>query len=144
MSKKKKKQKLKSFDNPINNIKEMITYFKDENNKSQKKYKKYKTLSTILKSFETFVIIATTSSSLSLFLTGLRLIVIHFSTGVAYGLAVSSKMIFQIVRQKFFKYKKLFEKDQQTNKSFNFSCRKSLQVNLNDKNEYESLCKIFN
>ena len=29
-----------SFNNHINNIKEMITYFKDRNNKSKKKYKK--------------------------------------------------------------------------------------------------------
>ena len=29
-----------SFDNHIKNIKEMITYFKDKNNKSKKKYKK--------------------------------------------------------------------------------------------------------
>ena len=29
-----------SFNNHINNIKEMITYFKDKSNKSKKKYKK--------------------------------------------------------------------------------------------------------
>ena len=44
----------------------MITYFKDKNSKSKKKYKKYKTLTTINKSFDTFVIIATTSSSITL------------------------------------------------------------------------------
>ena len=33
-----------SSNNHINNIKEMITYFKDENNKSKKKYRKYETL----------------------------------------------------------------------------------------------------
>ena len=48
-----------SFNNSINNNRDMITYFKDKNNKSKKKYKKHKTLTTILKSFDTFVIIAT-------------------------------------------------------------------------------------
>ena len=33
-----------SFNNHINNIKEMITYFKDKNHKSKKRYKNYKTL----------------------------------------------------------------------------------------------------
>ena len=33
-----------NFNNSINNIKEMITYFKDKNNKSNKRYKNYKTL----------------------------------------------------------------------------------------------------
>ena len=44
----------------------MITYFQEKNNKSKKKYKKYETLTTILKSIDTFVIIATTSSSITL------------------------------------------------------------------------------
>ena len=56
-----------SFNKHINNIKEMITYFKDKNKKSKKKYKKHKTLTTILKSFDTFVIITTTSSSITHF-----------------------------------------------------------------------------
>ena len=58
----------------------MITYFKDKNNKSKKRYKNYKTITTILKSFDTFVIIATTSSSITLSLTGIGLIAIPIST----------------------------------------------------------------
>ena len=48
-----------NFHNSIINIKEMITYLKHKNNKSKKKFKKYKTITTMLKSFDTFVIIAT-------------------------------------------------------------------------------------
>ena len=47
----KKINDVNSFNNSINNIKEMITYLRDKNNKSKMKYKKYKTLTTILKSF---------------------------------------------------------------------------------------------
>ena len=39
--------------------------------------------------------------------------------------------------------KKQYEKDQQTIKSFDKLYRKSLQDNMIDKNEYESLCNIF-
>ena len=39
-----------SFNNSINNIKEMITYFKDKNNKSKKRYRNFETLNTILES----------------------------------------------------------------------------------------------
>ena len=67
----KKINDVSSFNNHIKNIKEMITYFKDKNTKSQKRYKKYKTITTILKSFDTFVIIATTSSSITFSLTGI-------------------------------------------------------------------------
>ena len=36
----KRLSEVNSFNNHINKIKEMITYFKDKNNKSKKKYKK--------------------------------------------------------------------------------------------------------
>ena len=81
----KKLNDVNSVNNHISNIKELITYFKDKNNESKKKYKKYKTRTTILKSFETFVIIATTSSSITSSLTGIGLIVIPKSTGIACG-----------------------------------------------------------
>ena len=41
----------------------MISYFKDKNCKSKKKIKKHKTITPVIKSFDTIVIIATTSSS---------------------------------------------------------------------------------
>ena len=58
------KSDVNSFNNHINNIKEMITYFKDKNSKSKKRYKNYKTITTLLKSFDTFVNIATTTNSI--------------------------------------------------------------------------------
>ena len=74
-----------NFSNHINNIEEMITYFEDKNNKVKKKYEKYKTLTTILKSFDTFVIIAATSNSITLSLTEIGLIAISISTATACG-----------------------------------------------------------
>ena len=121
----------------------MITYFKDKNNKSKKKYKKYKTITTILKSFDTFVIIATTSSSITLSLTGTGLIVIPISTATACGLSIGNKVLYEIIINEYNKYKKLYEKDQQTIKSFDKLYRKSLQDNVIDKTEYDSLCNIF-
>ena len=44
---------------------------------------------------------------------------------------------------KYNKYKKQFEKDRNNKKSFDKLYRKSLQDNVMDKNEYESLCNIF-
>ena len=67
----------------------MITYFKDKNN-NKNKYKKYKTLTTRLKSFDTFVIIATTSSSIMLSLTGIGLMAVSISGSIACGLTISN------------------------------------------------------
>ena len=95
----------------------MITYFKDKNNKSRKKKKKYKTITTLLKSFDTFVIIATTSGSSTLSLTGIGLIVIPISTATACGLSIGDKVLYEIIISKYNKYKKRYEKDQQTIKN---------------------------
>ena len=66
----KKTNDVNSFNNHINNIKELITYFKNKNHKSKKRYKNYKTLNIILESVESIVIIGATSTSITLSITG--------------------------------------------------------------------------
>ena len=132
-----------NFNNQLNNIKEMITYFKDKNNKSKKRYRKYKTITTILESFDTFVVIATTSSSITSSLTGIGLIAIPITTATACGLSISNTVFYEVIINKYNEYKKQYERDQQTIKSFDNLYRKSLQDNRIDKSEYESLCNVF-
>ena len=83
----KKINDVNSFNNHINNIKEMITYFKDKNKKSKKKYKNYKTLNTVLESVDSIIIIAATSTSITLSITGIGLIVFPISAGIVCGLS---------------------------------------------------------
>ena len=100
-------------------------------------------ITTILKLFDNFVIIATTSSSFTLSLTGIGLIVIPISRASACVLSIGKEVLYEIIIYKNKKYKKQYERDQQTIKSFDKLYRKPLQHNIFDKNEYESLCKIF-
>ena len=132
-----------NFNNHINNIKEMITYFKDKNNKSKKRYKNYKTLNTVLESVDSIVIIAATSTSTTLSVTGVGLIILPISAGIACTLYLGNKVLHNLIINKHNKYKKQYEQDEQTIKSFDNLYRKSLQDNIIDKNEYESLCNIF-
>ena len=121
----------------------MIIYFKDKNNKSKKRYKNYKTLNTILESVDSIVIIAATSTSISLSITGIGLIILPISAGIACSLSLGNKVLHKIIMNKYNKYKKQYGRDQQTIKSFDKLYRKSLQDNVIDKPEYESLCNIF-
>ena len=139
----KKINDVNSFNNHANNIKEMITYFKDKNHKSKKRYKNYKTLNTILESVDSIVIIGATSTSITLSVTGVGLIILPISAGIACALSLGNKILHKIIISKYNKYKKLYERDQNTIKSFNKLYRKSLQDNVIDKTEYESLCNIF-
>ena len=139
----KKINDVNSFNNHINNIKEMITYFKDKNNKSKKRYKNYKTLNTILESVDSIVIIGATSTSITLSVTGIGLIVLPISAGIACTLSLGNKILQKIILNKYNKYKKQYERDQNTIKSFDKLYRKSLQDNVIDKTEYDSLCDMF-
>ena len=132
-----------SFNNHVNNIKEMITYFKDKNHKSKKRYKNYKTLNTILESIDSIIIIGATSTSITLSITGIGLIILPISAGIACTLSLGNKVLHKLIINKYNKYKKQYERDQQTIKSFDKLYRKSLQDNVIDKTEYESLCNIF-
>ena len=139
----KKINDVNSFNNHINNIKEMITYFKDKNNKSKKKYKNYKTLNTILESADSILIIGATSTSITLSITGVGLIILPISAGVACALSLGNKILHKIIINKYNKYKKQYERDHNTIKSFDKLYRKSLQDNIIDKTEYDGLCNIF-
>ena len=138
----KKLNDVNSFNNHINNIKGMITYFKDKNNKSKKKYKNYKTLNTVLESVDSIVILAATSTSITLSITGIGLIVLPMSAGVACAISLGNKILHKLIINKYNKNEKLYERDQNTFKSFDKLYRKSLQ-DVIDKSEYESLCNIF-
>ena len=139
----KKLNDVNSFNNSINNIKEMITCSKDKNHKSKKKYKKYKTLNTVLESVDSIVIIAATSTSITLSITGIGLNILPISAGIACALSLGNKILHKLIINKYNKYKKQYERDQNTIKSFDKLYRKSLQNNVIDKTEYESLCNIF-
>ena len=93
----KKINDVNSFNNNINNIKEMITYFKDKNNKSKKKYKNYKTLNTILESVDSIVIIGATSTSITLSVTGVGLIILPISAGIACTLSLGNKVLHKLI-----------------------------------------------
>ena len=89
----KKSTDANSFNNSINNLKEMITCFKDKNQKSKSRLKNYKTLNTILESVNTFVIIGATSTSTNLSITGIGSKILPTSGGTACFLSSGNKVL---------------------------------------------------
>ena len=75
----------------------MITYFKDKNYKSKKKYKNYRTLNTVLQSVDSIIIIAATSISITLSVTGIGLIVLPISAGIACGISLGNKILHKLI-----------------------------------------------
>ena len=54
-------------------------------------------ITTILKSFDTFVIIDTTLSSITWTVTEIGLIVIPFSTALACALSIGNKVLYEVI-----------------------------------------------
>ena len=102
----KKINDIHSFNNSIENIKEMTTYFKDNNHRSKRKYRNYKTLNKILEFVDTVVLFRATSTSLTIAITGIGLIILSKSTGFACTLSFGNKVLNKIFLNIFFKNKK--------------------------------------
>ena len=100
-------------------------------------------MNTILESVDSIVIIEATSTSISLWVTGVGLIILPLSADIACGLSLGNKVLHKLIINKYNKNKKQYERDQQTIKSFDKLYRNSLQDNIIDKIEYECLCNIF-
>ena len=86
-----------SFINSVKNLKEKTTYFKDENENSKKRCKKYKTLISILESVDTVVNIGPTTISVTLSVTGIGLIVVLSSAGIACSLSLANRILLKMI-----------------------------------------------
>ena len=87
--------------------------------------------------------IGATLTSTTLLVAGVGLIALPISSAIVCTLSLANKVIHKLFINKCNILKKLCEKDQQTIKSFDELNRKSLQDNVIDKNEYESLGNIL-
>ena len=117
----KKLNDVNSFNNHISNIKEMITYFKDKNNKSKKRYKNYRTLNTVLESVDSIIIIGARSTSIALSITGFGLIILPISAGFACSLSLSNKVLHKLIINKYNKKNYMKKINKQLNLSINYT-----------------------
>ena len=127
----------------MNKIKEMITYIKDKNHESKKKNKNYNTLNTMLESADTIVIIGATSTSITSSITGFGLIILPVAAGIACFLSLGNKVLHKIIVNKHIKHKKNNIRKIKKLLNILINYTDNLYKIINDKNEYESLCKIF-
>ena len=87
--------------------------------------------------------IAALSTSITLSVTVIGLFLLPISAGISCTLSLGNKVSQKLIINNFNKYKKQYEKDQQTIKSLDKKYRKSLQKNIFERNECESLCNVF-
>ena len=69
--------------------------------------------------------------------------ILPVSAGFACGLSLDNQILHKLIINKYNEYKEQNEIDRQTIKYFDKLYRKSLQDNVIDRNEFESLCNMF-
>ena len=97
------------FNKSINNINEMITYFKDKNHNPKKKCKIYETLNTKLETVDSIVNFAATATPITLSITGIRLIILPIIAVFAFALSSGDKVLHKMISN-IYKKKKQYEK----------------------------------
>ena len=83
----------------------MISFFENKILQSKKKYENYETITSIIESVDTIGIIGATTISVTLSVTGVGLVVVPISAGVACAVSLSIDVIQKIFSMKIFKYK---------------------------------------
>ena len=66
------------------------------------------------------------------------------SVGIVCAPTLGNKALLKIILKKHYKYKRQFEKDQQSIKSFGEQYKKNLQDILIDRSEYDALSNVSN
>ena len=74
----------------------MVSYFKEKIHKSKKKFENYKTLTSIFESVDTVGIIGVTPISVTLWVTGVGLIVLQIGAGIACALSIANNVLHKI------------------------------------------------
>ena len=83
----------------------MISFFENKILQSKKKFENYETITSVIESVDTIVIIGATTISVTLSVTGVGLVVVPISAGVACAVSLSIDVIQKIFSMKIFKYK---------------------------------------
>ena len=84
----------------------MFNYFEARINEAKKEIKSKKTLTSLLELVDTVVIVRATATSVTLSVTGFRLVVVPVSAEVAYVISLGNKQIYKIILKNRNQYKK--------------------------------------
>ena len=136
--------KINSFNNHIQNIKDMKDYFVTTTRHNKKMYKHYKHLGMLVNVLESIVIIGTTSTSIIVGLVGLAPFIIPIATGGGISTTLLNKVVCEKLKKNEKNYLKMYTLTSKYLEEFTSFHRKALEDNVIEQNEYKKLCGIFN
>ena len=136
-------QKVNSFNNSIQNISLMMKYYEMEEEKYKQKYTKYKLINNLIHSLDGIIVIRTTSTSVTLSITGVGIIVVPIAAGVGCATGILGKIFSSYLKKKEQNYELKYVFIQKTLDDFRQLYTASLKDNYVDEKEYHRFVTQF-
>ena len=89
-----------SFNNSIQNIKDIQNFYNHEAKKYKKKSKQYKLINCLIQSIDGVSVLAVSSTCVTLSVTGVGLVVVPIASGIGAGLCIISKIAGEYLKRK--------------------------------------------
>ena len=93
-------KEINSFNNSIQNIKDVQNFYNHEAKKYKKKSKIYKLINCLIQSIDGVSVLAVSSTCVSLSVTGVGLVVVPVASGIGAGLCIISKIAGEYLKRK--------------------------------------------
>ena len=101
-------KEIKSFNNSIQNIKDIQNFYNHEAKKYKKKSKIYKLINCLIQSIDGVSVLAVSSTCVTLSVTGVGLVVVPIASGIGTGLCIISKIAGEYLKKRTTQYLKIY------------------------------------
>ena len=93
-------KEINSFNNSIQNIKDIQNFYNHEAKKYKKKSKTYKIINGLIQSIDGVLLLGVSSTAITISVTGVGLVVVPIASGIGAGLCIISKIAGEYLKRK--------------------------------------------
>ena len=93
-------KEINSFNNSIQNLKDIQNFYNHEAKKYKKKSKIYKLINCLIQSIDGVSVLGVSSTAITLSVTGVGLIVVPIASGIGAGVSITSKIPTEYLKRK--------------------------------------------
>ena len=136
-------KEINSFNNSIQNIKDIQNFYNHEAKKYKKKSKQYKLINCLIQSIDGVSVLGVSSTCVTLSVTGVGLIVVPIASGIGAGLCIFSKIAGEYLKKKEQHNFKKYTLAGRTLHDYQKLHSKCLEDNKIDLNEYNKLKQTY-
>ena len=136
-------KEINSFNNSIQNIKDIQNFYNHEAKKYKKKSEIFKITNCLIQSIDGVLLLGVSSTAITLSVTGVGLIVVPIASGIGAGVSIISKILNEYLKRKEHHNNKKYTLAGRTLHDFCKLHSKRLEDNKIDLNEYNKLKQTY-